>query len=172
MDARDDPEYLRRYREYSHAMRDLTVAVDAMIQVWNEVEVIRRSTPPDGVRRPVGAGPNWRRPAAPKPKPRKPYRPKPIYLGRILGYITPKAAPGIDEPLPIDYNRIRVEAAEKRCWNAVDRYEEAKRAFFDYVRRQQVDYHERMAKDDLTHGADLQLLGGRPPGDGRGAQAR
>ena len=87
-------------------------------------------------------------------------------MGPILGWakftgISPEY-PGANEPEPAFNAGPAYDAMSlKFYWDAKIHYEKCKRAFFDYVRRQNVEVHRQQARAELDHSANLQMLGHR-----------
>ncbi|MHC4957927.1 MAG: hypothetical protein ACYTGN_06085 [Planctomycetota bacterium] len=163
MDVREDRQYLRLYREYASAIRAFRNATEDRQRVRRHLAAkSKRVVPPDGQRRPVGAGPNWQPSGLPRSLPPKPYKARPVYMGPILGWVTLRAAPTLSEPAPLpdfDADRLYDRTSLRLYWNAKHHYAKCKREFFDYVRRQRIDRQRTLARNELSHEANLQLLG-------------
>jgi hypothetical protein len=87
-----------------------------------------------------------------------------IYLGKILGWAkiiyTSPVAEGAAEPSAYSSaNRMYDSISQQMYWKAKTRYEKARQAFFDYVRRQNLREHHGQAEQALSHGTNLQWLG-------------
>lgn len=181
MDARTDPNYLRLYREYANAIQGFENAVRDRRRVRNRLAV-KRSPVLHALeqwqRRPVGSSREVRVAREPEGEPQA--SPKPharhIYLGEIHGWATvvPSGALEVDPDFGPDldaeelYDRLSLEL----YWNARSHYHTCKRAFFDYVRRQNIALHRAQAREALAHGADRQLLGLDDQGKGFLEEAR
>jgi len=171
-----DAEYLRLYRRYAEAIRDydkavkrrrefrnrLTVKRTPMMQAfsewerrkWQQKSAALRPRPKSRVRGPVvptkraGSGKVVR-----------------IWMGPILGYArltgtpSPKVAGGPEPGSNLDLDSLADQISLKIYWNVKARHEKAKRAFFDYARRQQIEVHHERAREALDYGANLQYLG-------------
>lgn len=168
MDARDDPRYLRLYQDYSKAIRAFEIATQNRGRVRDQLAVDRSPVIQalrQRERRPVGSPPDTRIPAEsptpPAPRPAPP--PRRIYLGNVLGWAEiVYTSPQVPEPEPdggIDVDKLYDQTSLHLYWNAKTHYLKSKRAFFDHVRRQNVDLHRERATDALSHGAHLQFLG-------------
>lgn len=162
MSALDDPQYLQLYHDYARAIQAFENATNDRRRVRSRITAKR----PPVVRRPVGSPPGTRIPNSPAPAFRSPSaaaRPQRVYLGDILGWVTIKpSATVVPEASPVpdmDVDRLYGQISLQLYWNAKIHYQKCKRAFFDYVRRQNVDLHKDRAKAELGHGANLQLLG-------------
>jgi hypothetical protein len=169
MSARADPEYMRLYKEYAKAIQGFENAVHDRRRVRNRLAVDSQPVLQilqDWMRRPVGAPWEARISALdPEPAPTPPPPPKPrrFYMGPILGWakIIPTWPPAtVEEPnVGIDVDKLYDRMSLHAYWNAKRHYEKCKRAFFDYVRGQNIDAHRERAKAELTHGTNLQMLG-------------
>lgn len=165
MDARNDPNYLRLYREYAAAIRAFENASRDRRRVRNRLKA-RRSPDSQPTRRPVGSPPGTRIPPEPQRPPRgaeeHPHV-RHVYMGEILGWATLRPAESVEaqpDAVPeLDADELYDRLSLKLYWNAKSHYLDRKRAFFDYVRRQNLDTHRAQARDALDHGARLQLLG-------------
>jgi hypothetical protein len=84
-------------------------------------------------------------------------------MGEILGWVTlaPAAAiePIVDTTADFDVDKLYDKTSLSIYWNAKTHYEKSKRAFFDYVHKQNLQLHREQAKSALSHAANLQLLG-------------
>lgn len=169
MDARNDPEYLRLYHDYATAIRRFENATRDRRRVRDRLTV--RHQPvleilDDWMRRPIGAPLDARfsaREPDPPPAPRPPPEPQRFYLGPILGWakVIPTTPPAVDPVgyVPLDVDKLYDETSLHLYWNEKARYEKCKRAFFDYVRRQNIEAHREHAIGEVKHGVNLQLLG-------------
>ena len=158
-----DPEYLRLYHEYAAAIQMFEIARQKRQRDREQLTARRNSPPP--VRRPVGSPTNfWISQDAPtvsaattKPPERK------IYMGEILGWATivPASAsyPAGGGGEQIDLSKFYDDLSRQLYWNAQKHYQDCKRAFFDYVRRQNISEHREKARDEAMHVANLQMLG-------------
>ena len=169
MDARDDPKYLELYREYARAIQAFENATKDRRRVRDQLAV-RRSPVIKALqqvsRRPVGSPPGTRIPRGRMPPPRvqaaAAARTRQIYLGDILGWAKIVPTPGIDpkiDPAGIDVDKLYDRISLQLYWNAKAHYRKCKRAFFDHVRRSNIDLHNERARSALGHGANLQWLG-------------
>lgn len=158
-----DPKYLQLYREYAKAIRAYENAIRDRRKVRETLKAKRSQTRQP--RRPVGAPPVSRapRPRVDNPRPTASPREPKIYLGDILGYAkvtyTQTPSPGTDPVAGFDFDKHTDQLSLKLYWNAKAHYERCKRAFFDYVRRRNIDLHKEEAKAETQHAANLQLLG-------------
>jgi hypothetical protein len=159
-----DVKYQQLYREYANAIRRYDNAIKDRRRVRARVEAKRRAAPLP--RRPVGSPRGFRIPQAPpRPAQRPPkQRERRIYLGKILGWakIVHTAPPVSDSPDPdalFDSDRLYDSTSLKLYQNAKLHYESCKKAFFDYVRRQNIDVHHQRAEAAVGHAANAQLLG-------------
>lgn len=135
-----DAEYMRLYREYVKAMRALEIGLERRRRIRRQIGERRKAQP--RARRPVGIRPGAvlrEAPAAPAPPPPKP-PPLRVDMGPILGVqefgtTATDRSTVIDPALDIDTDALldRVTLQEFRRTKA--HYQEARKAFFDYVRR-------------------------------------
>lgn len=158
-----DPQYLRLYRAYSKAMRAYENAIRDRQRVRRQLSARRRAQAP--VRRPVGSPADYRIPqstAARSPAAAKP-RERRIYLGDILGWAkityTSPVAPMQDPAADFDVNKLYDTTSLHLYWNTKIHYQKCKQAFFDYVRRHNIDLHRQRAAQHASHAANLQILG-------------
>jgi hypothetical protein len=159
-----DPKYLQLYREYSSTIRAFENATKDRRRVRAQFEA-RKKAPPNP-RRPVGSPRDFRIPRRKNPAASQiPLtRERKVYLGTILGwakiiYTSPPSTDSPDATMAIDANKIYDDMSLKLYWNAKNRYDNAKRAYFDYVRGQNIERHHANARRALSHAANLQLLG-------------
>ncbi len=170
MDARDDPKYLQLYQDYAKAIQAFENATKDRRRVRNQLAVKRSPVIKalrEWGRRPVGSRPTTRiprgRPAPPRAPGGSAARIRQIYLGDILGWakivLTPTVVSKLDPGDRVDVDKLYDQTSRRLYWNAKAHYEKCKRAFFDYVRHQNIDLHKERAKGALAHGANLQMLG-------------
>lgn len=90
-------------------------------------------------------------------------------MGEILGWaiLAPTAAiePTADTSADFDVDKLYDKTSLAIYWNVKIHYEKARRAFFDYVRKQNIQLHREQAKSALSHAANLQLLGDNGSGE-------
>jgi hypothetical protein len=169
MDARNDPVYLRLYQEYARAIQAFENATRDRRRVRDRLTVSHQPVLEildDWMRRPVGA-PLDARFSAREPEtlstPRPPPEPRRFYLGPILGWykVNPTPTPDVDPvgSVAVDVEKLYDEMSLHVYWSEKARYEKSKRAFFDYVRRNNIETHMERATNQLKQGANLQLLG-------------
>lgn len=170
MDARNDPQFLQLYHDYARAIQAFENASRDRRRVRNLLAV-KRSPVLQALqawsRRPVGSPRDThipRGPAAASPRrPAAPPRPRRIYLGSLLGWATvvptSTVVPELDRGASVDVDQLYDQTSLHLYWNAKAHYERCKRAFFDHVRRQNIDLHTQRVTDELGHGANMQLLG-------------
>jgi hypothetical protein len=159
-----DQRYLQLYREYASAIRALEIATEGRSRTRSALKAER--TGPPKPRRPVGSPSNFRIPQAPT-KSVQPVPPPPakrVYLGKILGWAKIVYTSPIMESAPepsayTDANRMYDNISLQMYQKARNRYEKAKEAFFDYVRRQNVKEHRGRAEQGMSHMTNLQWLG-------------
>ena len=159
-----DPQYLRLYHEYSNAIRAYENALRHRQHVRRQLSARRRAQAP--VRRPVGSPVNYRIPQSTAVRPPAGTRPpeRRIYLGDILGwakitYTSPPVTPMQDPAADFDVNKLYDTTSMHLYWNAKNHYQKCKQAFFDYVRRRNIDLHKQRAVEGLSHAANLQFRG-------------
>jgi hypothetical protein len=159
-----DPKYLRLYQEYSSAIRAFENATKDRSRVRSQLKRQRTASPKP--RRPVGSPRDFRIPENVRPATRQatPAPAKKIYLGKILGwakiiYTTAPSVASSDPTRLIDPNKTHEAISLQMYWNAKNRYESSRQAFFDYVRRRNIEVHRGRAKQALSHAANLQILG-------------
>lgn len=172
-----DPRYLQLFREYSNAIRAFEIATKKRKSIRAQFDKMRKATPIP--RRPVGAPSNFTIPQGTKPAANQASRTRErkIYLGKILGWakIIYTSAPSKDAPDPtavFDTDKLYDDISLRLHWNAKNRYENAKRAYFDYVRRQNMQQHYGRAKVAINHAANLQVLGVEGAGESALDEAR
>jgi hypothetical protein len=160
-----DHKYMQLYRDYSTAIQAFENATRDRARVRTQIERARRVRP--GTRRPVGSPRDYRFPQSPRPAAQAAVQPTQVqrlYLGKILGWVElvgMSSAPS-EHPSPAaayDTNKVQDGISQKMYWNAKERYEKARAAFFDYVRRQNIETHRGRAEQALGHAANLQILG-------------
>jgi hypothetical protein len=156
-----DPQYLRLYQEYSKAIKAYDNALKDRQKVRKQLSA-KRGVPAQP-RHPVGAVPG-RRPVVPvrRVAPARPSH-RGIYLGPILGWAkviyTRPPEPLPDPTANADWDKLYDRISQQLYWNAKSHYEKCKRAFFDYVRQQNIDVHRERAQNEAEHLANQQLLG-------------
>lgn len=167
--TQSDPEYLRLYKEYAHAIRAYENAVrDRRSKRARFKAKNKEST----VRRPVGSPSDFKIPPEDKKSSQPTQKPIPhrIYLGPILGWakiiytesIPPATDPSSDIKVEKFYDQISLEL----YWSKKNHYDKCKRAFFDYVRRRNIDLHREHAREELRYEAMGQMLGFEDQEDG------
>lgn len=169
MSARSDPQYMQLYNEYAKAIQAFENATLDRRRVRDRLAVERQPVLQildDWMRRPVGAPWEARiaaREPEPPPEPRLPAKPRRFYMGPILGWakIIPTSPPkAVEEPgVELDLDKLYDEASLRLYWNAKKHYEECRRAFFSYVRKQNISVRRERARGQIVHGSNLQLLG-------------
>ncbi len=165
MSARNDPRYMKLYHDYAKAIQAYQNSIAqrkrVRAQLTRRAMIARESN-----RRPVGSPEDFRIPQEPgrgAAPPRKPSVTK-VYMGPILGWAklvgtSPEYLGETQQGGTFDVNAAYDATSLKLHWNAKIHYEKCKRAFFDYVRRQNVDVHLQRAGAELDHQANLQMLG-------------
>jgi len=97
-------------------------------------------------------------------------------MGEILGWATlaPSATlePERDPATDFDLEKLYDKTSLTLYWNTKIHYEKAKRAFFDYVRKQNHQLHREQAISALSHAANLQLLGVEGPDETKIEEAK
>lgn len=171
-----DPKYQRLYLEYSKSMRMFAIARQKR-QLERKRLTDRRNTPPP-VRRPVGSPASFRieQSMPPHVMPTVQSRPdRKVYLGETLGWaIISSSMPFAnrvaveDQEIEMDIDRLFEKTSINLFRNVRSHYLKSKRAFFDYVqrdnyldkvRRENIVEHQQRARQGLAHIANLQQLG-------------
>jgi hypothetical protein len=163
MSAKQDPVYLQLYQDYAKAIRAYSNAIESRKRVRESLEAKRKKPPP--LRRPVGAPPSHVKHSLTQTRAASTANPpkRRIYMEEILGWATLTASAPIEsKPDPaadFDVDKLYDKTSLELYWNAKTYYERTKKAFFDYVHKQNLQLHRERAKSALSDAAYLQLLG-------------
>jgi hypothetical protein len=84
-----------------------------------------------------------------------------IYLGGILGEVTlvPSDLPSPSSESVSEFEKMIEWLSDRRCKNAKENYERRKRAFFEYVRKNNIDVHNQRARGAVGRAVTEQLWG-------------
>jgi hypothetical protein len=159
--TRDD-KYLRLYHEYAEAIQAYENAISSRTRTR---QILRQKAYENSQpRKATEFAAQIKTPlASPTGAPsRAGAKPPTVYLGKILGWVTFREwSPEISNYTESDVDALQMfdNISLNLYWNAKQHYEKCKRAFFDYVRNQNIQIHRQRMVDAMNYAATLQLLG-------------
>jgi hypothetical protein len=164
MSAQDDPRYMQLYRDYARAIQEYQNAIDRRRRVRQQAATAAAEegrSPPRAGGGAAAASPSQAGPAGGSTSVPSVMK---VYMGPILGWVrfvgSSSAIAGGPEPdAAFDPGAVHDAISLQLYWNVKTHYESCRRAFFDHVRRQNIQHHRQQAVAALQHAANLQLLG-------------
>ncbi len=164
MSAQNDPQYLQLYHEYARAIQAYQNAIAQRRSVRQQLA--SKAAAEGRSQQRVAGGSRSTSRSQPGPGVGSAATPSAmkVYMGPILGWVrfvgsshgTPD---GSETDASVDTGAMHDAISLQHYWNAKTHYESCKRAFFDYVRRQNIQHHRQQAAAALQQAANLQLLG-------------